>query len=397
MAVEASLSLAARDAGSPIRTAGASGSSRCEGRVAAAFQQQLRDAVGLAGDAPEGGGRPPPAAGGRSGPVCRQSSGSGNVTPTKRARPGPGARGSPTPRDDSRNPKRPKGSPTSTPSPSGLRAASGSPISISLGSFKEPRTEEERRQQHEKRVKKAEEHGYDSGPAKALSAVEIDKALSQLKQSDSRLARVIAQIGPPTGLVSRFGGDPFPSLAKSIIYQQLSTKAAATIYARFEAACKSAAGGVTPEAAAALSVESLRAAGLSSRKAEYVKLLAHEFKEGRLSSEVFATASDAEVLALLLGIKGFGEWSANMFMMFNLGRADVLPVGDLAVRKAFKRLYGCRADTKHDTAVADHVDLPSRREMEDIAESWRPYRTVGSWYMWHVVETAEAAYTYGES
>lgn len=85
-----------------------------------------------------------------------------------------------------------------------------------------------------------------------------------------------------------------------------------------------------------------------------------------------------------------------MFMMFSLGRADVLPVGDIAVRKAFRRLYGVTQNMaeKSETSVAEHQDLPNRKQMEALTECWKPYRTIGSWYMWHVVETSSAFYTY---
>jgi DNA-3-methyladenine glycosylase II len=119
-------------------------------------------------------------------------------------------------------------------------------------------------------------------------------------------------------------------------------------------------------------------------------------KQSPLSREVLEKKSDAAVIKQLCAIKGIGEWSAHMLMMFCLGRADILPCGDLAIRKAMKRLYNCGLNMHaiSATAVAEHMDLPDKKSIELIAEKWKPYRTLGSWYMWHVLETKEAAFTF---
>ena len=142
-----------------------------------------------------------------------------------------------------------------------------------------------------------------------------------------------------------------------------------------------------PRGDAALAEGAGRRRRLSRRKAEYVRALAAAFASGELSDDGLAALDDAAAMRVLMRVRGLGEWSVHMFLMFGLGRPDVLPVGDLAVQKAFKKLYSTNAASTGATQVNE---LPTRREMEALAEPWRPWRTVGSWYMWHVVETAAA-------
>jgi hypothetical protein len=130
----------------------------------------------------------------------------------------------------------------------------------------------------------------------------------------------------------------------------------------------------------------------SYRKASYMKKLAQQCVDCVLKDEELRKMTDKEVMRAVGMVKGIGEWSCHMFMMFQLGRPDVLPVGDLAIRKAFKRLYSLKDESDHQTAVAE---LPSAATLLQVSESWRPFRTVGSWYRWHVVETKKAAYTFG--
>ena len=194
------------------------------------------------------------------------------------------------------------------------------------------------------------------------------------------------------------------ALTKSIIYQQLSTTVAQRIFARLVDVTErrvgaadadgAARGAFTPRALLAIPEATLLSpkepggvVGLSRRKAEYVRALAAAFASGELSDDGLAALDDAAAMRVLMRVRGLGEWSVHMFLMFGLGRPDVLPVGDLAVQKAFKKLYSTNAASTGATQVNE---LPTRREMEALAEPWRPWRTVGSWYMWHVVETAAA-------
>jgi DNA-3-methyladenine glycosylase II len=163
----------------------------------------------------------------------------------------------------------------------------------------------------------------------------------------------------------------FQTLARAIVYQQLSTKAAATIYRRF--------GDLfptrrfpTPAAVAATPFERLRSAGLSRAKAAYLLDLAARFDDGTIRSRRFSSMTNDELSAALTQVKGIGQWSVDMFLIFGLNRPDVLPVGDLAVRKGMQAYFRLRT-------------LPKPARMEKLAEPWRPYRTVGSWYMWRTV------------
>ena len=233
-------------------------------------------------------------------------------------------------------------------------------------------------------------------PPVVLTPELVDEAVRHLKARDPKVGAIITAVGGPRSLVPTFSaGMAFTSLSKSIVYQQLSTKVAAKIYARLEDACREAAGGgagdgpaLTPENVLAVPAPRLLKGqvGLSGRKAEYLNTLARAFLDGTLQEDELIAMSDQQVMEKVTALKGFGEWSAHMFLMFSLGRPDVLPVGDLAVRKAMKRLYGTRAG-----AGATEVNaLPSAQEMREIAEKWRPYRSVATWYMWHAVETADA-------
>jgi DNA-3-methyladenine glycosylase II len=206
-------------------------------------------------------------------------------------------------------------------------------------------------------------------PAKP-PAVDWTPALRHLAAADPRLAPLIERHGPPTYEATR---EPVLSLARAIVYQQLSGKAAATIWGRvldlyprrrFPAARAILA---TPDA-------ELRAAGMSAAKAAALKDLARHVVEKRLVPSRLPGATDEEVAAMLLPVRGIGPWSVDMFLMFSLARPDVLPVGDLGVRKGMQRHWKLRK-------------LPEPERMRQLAEPWRPYRSVGSWYMWRLVET----------
>lgn len=200
--------------------------------------------------------------------------------------------------------------------------------------------------------------------------VDWSPALAHLGETDVGLATLIDRHGPPTITPSR---DAVHSLARAIVSQQLSGKAAATIWGRVldiyprRKFPRPAAIIATPD-------DKLRAAGLSGAKTAAIKDLARHVVEKRLVPARLPAASDDEIAAMLLPVRGIGPWSVHMFLMFALARLDVLPVGDLGVRKGMQRHFGLRK-------------LPEAERMVKLAAPWRPYRTVASWYMWRLLES----------
>lgn len=162
----------------------------------------------------------------------------------------------------------------------------------------------------------------------------------------------------------------FPALARSIVFQQLSGKAAATIFGRLEAALK---GRLTPGALLRLTDERMRSFGLSRQKTAYLQDLARRTRSGELDFAALPGRSDQEVIATLTAVKGVGVWTAQMFLIFALGRPDVLPTADLGIRTAMKKLCGL-------------TELPKPVEMERIAAPWRPYASVACWYLWRSLD-----------
>jgi DNA-3-methyladenine glycosylase II len=183
------------------------------------------------------------------------------------------------------------------------------------------------------------------------------------------LGKVIEQVGP-CRLRPLTEGSHFEFIARAIIYQQLSTRAAATIHGRVQALCG---GAVTAEPLFGLPDDALRGAGLSRQKLGYLRDLAERAADGSLDTVHLPDLPDEEVTRQLIQVKGVGVWTAQMFLMFRLGRPDVLPVLDLGIRKGVQRAYRLRK-------------LPDANRVEKIAAPWAPYRTVGSWYMWRVLE-----------
>ena len=194
------------------------------------------------------------------------------------------------------------------------------------------------------------------------------KALTHLRRVDPVLSSVIDQCGP-CSLRPQTEGTHFEFIARSIIYQQLSTKAAATIHGRVQALC----GGSITSALAGITDEALRGAGLSRQKLGYLRDLCARAADGTIDEKELPNLPDEEVIRHLVQVKGVGVWTAQMFLMFRLVRPDVLPVLDLGVRKGVQRAYRLRK-------------LPDAKRVEKIAAAWAPYRTVGSWYMWRVLE-----------
>jgi len=183
------------------------------------------------------------------------------------------------------------------------------------------------------------------------------------------MATLIAQYGPPRLRRTR---NAFQSLAQAIIYQQLSGKAAGTILGRFVSLYPERRFPRPADVLATPFVQ-LRSAGLSGQKASYLQDLAAKYADGTLQPRRFARMSDEEIGQALILVKGIGQWSVDMFLIFAPNRPDVLPVGDLGVRKGLQRFFHLPA-------------LPLPDEMRRLAEPWQPYRSVGTWYMWRVVE-----------
>jgi len=192
------------------------------------------------------------------------------------------------------------------------------------------------------------------------------------------MAGLIDQIGPLSVRARKRGrpDDAYGTLVRSITGQQLSTKAAATIYGRLTELY----GGrtPTPEEILGTDPQQLRAIGLSNAKAAYLRDLAEHIVDGELPIDDLAAMPDAKVAETLIAIKGLGRWTVDMFLMFHLGRPDVLPVGDLGIRKAMQIHYGLE-------------DLPSPSEMERIADAWRPHRTLASLYLWESLDNRPGA------
>ena len=199
-------------------------------------------------------------------------------------------------------------------------------------------------------------------------------ALEHLRASDAVFARVIDEIGP-FRMQLRPAPSVFAALAESIAYQQLNGKAAATIFARV---CALFPGGVpTPEAMISTPDEQLRGAGLSRTKLLSLRDLAQRDADGRLPTLAEIDGMpDETIVERLSEVRGIGRWTAEMLLMFRLGRPDVLPADDYGVRQGF--------------AIAYDRALPSPKELAAYGDRWKPFRTAASWYLWRVVERAKA-------
>jgi len=170
--------------------------------------------------------------------------------------------------------------------------------------------------------------------------------------------------------------DPsFHTLVRSIVYQQLSGKAALTIFNRLIAAAK--AEPLTPEAVLRLRPARMRTLGLSKQKLTYIRELARMTRDGVVRFDHLASLEDTAIIEHFTRVKGIGVWTAQMFLIFALRRLDILPTGDLGVRAAIKKAYNL-------------TDLPSPAEMEKIAAAWRPYCSVASWYLWRSLDNQGA-------
>lgn len=194
------------------------------------------------------------------------------------------------------------------------------------------------------------------------------KAIEALKSADPVLAALIETVGPCR---IRYLAPDFETLVKSIVYQQLSGKVAATIFGRLQAAACD--GRLTPASALKLTPAKMRSLGLSRQKIGYIRDIARHTQSGQADFAALPGMKDDEVLQVLTSLKGVGVWTAQMFLIFALRRKDVLPSGDLGIRAAVKKAYGYEA-------------LPTPSEIDAVGEKWRPYRTIASWYLWRSLE-----------
>lgn len=202
----------------------------------------------------------------------------------------------------------------------------------------------------------------------------LARAARVLAERDAHLAPVIARAGLST---IRPHHDYYRALANSIIGQQLSVKAAATIKQRFVELF----GGrfPTPERILETPLEQLRTAGLSRSKAAYIQDLALHILDGRLSFDELDQQSNEAIVQTLTAVKGIGEWTAHMFLMFCVGRSDVLATGDLGIRNGVRALY-----------QLDHLPSPSEITELAVKQGWHPYETIACWYIWHSLDNAPA-------
>ena len=198
------------------------------------------------------------------------------------------------------------------------------------------------------------------------------RGIRYLKRNDPILARIISRVGP---VKFELDDDHYEAVVGSIIYQQLAGSAARAILDRF----KQLYGGriPSPREYLATDVEKLRGSGLSPQKISYIKDLAERLENGTLDLERLENLPDEEALNELDAVRGIGRWTAEMYLIFKLGRTDVLPVDDLGLRKAVQKAYRLRK-------------LPTRDRFEQLAEKWHPYSSISTFYLWKSLEKPEA-------
>ncbi len=194
-------------------------------------------------------------------------------------------------------------------------------------------------------------------------------ALRHLSHADKRMEKLIDKFGPPNfNLMNNY----YESLIRSIVYQQLSGKAASIIYERlldlfvFDIYPE-------PKDILAVSIETLRSSGLSYQKVNYIRDLSEKWQDGTMNLTNIDSMTDEEISSELIKVKGIGQWTADMFLMFTLGRPDVFPFGDLGIQKGVMILTNMNR-------------LPTQKEMERKTKKWQPYRTVAAWYLWKLVD-----------
>jgi DNA-3-methyladenine glycosylase II len=219
----------------------------------------------------------------------------------------------------------------------------------------------------------------DNLPLAMTLPFDLDEAVTHLCACDEQLKKLAAELRPfAIDLTNTHS--PYEVLIRSITYQSISGKAAATIYGRIKELGENG-HPPTPEKMMKLPIAKLRKAGLSRAKAVSMKDLAKKAAAGIVPNhEEALELSDEELVKRLVSVRGIGAWTVEMFLIFRLGRPDVLPIHDLGVKKGWSVVYG----KKH---------MPTPKELLEFGERWRPYRTVASWYMWRAFEKAGYAFT----
>jgi 3-methyladenine DNA glycosylase/8-oxoguanine DNA glycosylase len=199
----------------------------------------------------------------------------------------------------------------------------------------------------------------------------VEEGARVLARRDKVLRGALKSFGPPDLRRGRARRSHFAELARMICYQQLAGRAAAAIHARFDALFD---GPPTPDTVLALPMEELRGAGLSGSKAASIVDLAEKVDVGLVQLDRMGRLPDEEVVRELTLVRGIGEWTAHMFLMFQLGRLDVWPVGDFGVRNGYGRLYGLDP-------------MPTAKQLDPLGEPFRPYRSLVAWWCWRAVDT----------
>lgn len=211
----------------------------------------------------------------------------------------------------------------------------------------------------------------DAKPA-VMAPVYWGEACKHLMKKDRVMKRLIPQFGPAC-LESR--GDAFITLARSVVGQQISVKAAQTIWERFARLSKE----LTPQQVLRLKVDDMRAAGLSARKVEYLVDLSLHFDRGSLHSDAWQTMDDEGIIAELQAIRGIGRWTAEMFLIFHLMRPNILPLDDVGLIKGISKCYFSGESV-------------SRSEAREVALAWAPYCSVATWYIWRSLDPLPVEY-----
>ena len=195
----------------------------------------------------------------------------------------------------------------------------------------------------------------------------LQAGLYALAERDGAIAAAVAEAGPPAFEIRPAG---FPTLMRAIVAQQVSAASARAIFARLEEAVQP----LTPERLCALGEDTVRACGFSRPKIKYAFALAEHVIDGRLPLDRLDGMTDAEIMAALTSVPGIGPWSAEVYMIFAMGRTDVWPAADLALQEAQKRLYGLE-------------ERPKPKHSRELAETWAPYRSVAAVTLWHYYRT----------
>ncbi|KAG2177664.1 hypothetical protein INT44_008178 [Umbelopsis vinacea] len=233
-------------------------------------------------------------------------------------------------------------------------------------------------------------------------AYDFSAAISHLKKVDPKLGKMMDAASTATfrkRILDNTPLNPFRDLATQIIYQQIHGTAAKAISDRFVKLFDPPEEDVdlpeelkffpTPELVIAKPIPELRTAGLSQRKAEYIVDLATHFVDKRIVPSKFKDMTDEEISVCLTSVRGIGQWTVDMYLMFNLCHPDVLPLGDLGVRKGMAVHFGLMS-SKQAVGKGNNKQLPSPDDMVRLTEHWKPYRSIGSWYMWKVMDTVTA-------